>query len=99
MKQARLLQILLSPHNSEKANEAAEKRKQFVFRVVTDAQKPEIKQAVEWLFKVKVQHVQVVNVKGKRKQFGRLRGKRADWKKAYVCLQEGYDINFGIENF
>lgn len=99
MKQARLLQILLAPHSSEKANRVAERNRQFVFRVASDAQKPEIKEAVEWLFKVKVQHVQVVNVKGKRKQFGRVRGKRSDWKKAYVRLQAGFDINFGVENF
>jgi len=94
---ARLMQVLLSPKVSEKTIRQADAHRQFVFRVVNNANKQEIKQAVEMLFDVKVSNVQTVNVKGKSKTFGRIAGKRADWKKAYVSLQEGYDINFGTE--
>lgn len=94
MNKARLMQILLAPHNSEKANRVAEKYRQYVFKVVKDSTKDEVKQAVEFLFNVKVESVQMVNVKGKRKSFGRIRGKRANWKKTYVRLQEGFDIVF-----
>ena len=62
--------------------------------MLPDARKPEIKQAVELMFKVEVESVQVMNVKGKRKGFGRVRGKRSDWKKAYVSLKPGHDIDF-----
>ncbi len=95
--QARLMQVLLSPRVSEKALMQADKHRQFVFKVASDATKQEIKQAVELLFEVKVDGVQTIKVKGKSKAFGRMQGKRSDWKKAYVCLQEGYDINFGVE--
>ena len=94
MNQARLMQVLQTPHVSEKAIRVADNYRQFVFKVVPDATKLEIKQAVEFLFHVKVKSVQVTNVKGKQKNFGRIRGKRSNWKKAYVGLQEGYDINF-----
>lgn len=94
MNQARLMQILRMPHVSEKAIRVADNNRQFVFKVLPDANKLEIKQAVEFLFNVKVKSVQITNVKGKQKNFGRIRGKRSDWKKAYVGLQEGYDINF-----
>jgi large subunit ribosomal protein L23 len=97
MSQARLMKILLAPHQSEKADNAAEQRNQVVFKVVNDATKQEIKQAVELLFEVKVESVQTLNVKGKQKTFGRIRGKRSNWKKAYVGLADGFDINFGIE--
>jgi large subunit ribosomal protein L23 len=98
MMRARLLQIILGPHISEKALRVADRQRQFVFKVAKTATKPEIKAAVEHLFEVKVQGVRVVNVKGKRKQFGRRSGKRTDWKKAYVGLLPGYDINFRSES-
>ena len=92
--QERLLQVLLAPQVSEKATYIADKHEQVVFRVVNDATKPEIKAAVELLFKVEVNSVQVANVKGKSKRFGRFMGQRKGWKKAYVCLKAGQEINF-----
>ncbi len=92
--QIRLMQILLAPHVSEKAVRITEKNNQYVFKVLPDATKLEIKQAVELLFKVEVENVQVVNTKGKNKRFGRFEGKRSDWKKAYIGLKAGFDINF-----
>jgi len=94
MNQERLMNILLSPHVSEKSTTVADANRQFVFRVVSDARKPEIKRAVELMFKVEVDRVQVINVKGKRKTFGRIPGRRPNWKKAYVCLKPGFDIDF-----
>ena len=94
MNQARLMQILLAPLESEKANRLADREnsRQYIFKVLSNANKIEVKAAIEFLFEVKVKNVQTVNVKGKTKNFGRTRGKRSDWKKAYVCLEEGYDI-------
>jgi len=92
--EARLMQVLLAPQISEKATYIADKHEQVVFRVVSDASKPEIKAAVELLFKVEVDSVQVANVKGKEKRFGRNMGRRKDWKKAFVCLKPGQEINF-----
>lgn len=97
MSEARLLQVLIAPHVSEKATNLNEKHNQVVFRVVPDANKQEVKQAIELLFSVKVDAVTMVNVKGKRKNFGRTRGKRSDWKKAYVTLQDGHDIELMAE--
>ena len=94
MNRERLMTILLSPHVSEKSTLAADKHRQFVFRVRGDATKPEIKKAVELMFKVEVEAVQALNVKGKRKTFGRVRGYRSGWKKAYVRLKPGHDIDF-----
>ena len=94
MSEERLMKLLLSPHVSEKSTRIADKTRQFVFKVVPDATKPEIKQAVELMFKVEVEGVQVVNVAGKRKRFGRMAGRRPDWKKAYVRLKPGHDIDF-----
>lgn len=94
MNQERLLKVLLSPHVTSKAHEAADRTSYIVFKVATDATKIEIKQAVELLFEVKVKTVRTVNVKGKARRFGRIEGKTKDWKKAYVRLQEGHDINF-----
>jgi len=91
--EARLLQIIEAPVVSEKGTFVADKFEQVIFRVVPDATKPEIKAAVEHLFKVQVESVQVVNVKGKLKRSGRFAGKRKDWKKAYVCLKPGQEIN------
>ena len=92
--QERLLQILLGPHVSEKTNRLAERHNQVVFKVLPDASKPEIKGAVETLFNVKVKGVTVLNVKGKRKRFGASYGRRSDWKKAYVSLEAGHEIDF-----
>jgi large subunit ribosomal protein L23 len=94
MNQERLLQVLLAPQISEKATWVAEKNEQVIFRVATDATKPEVKAAVELLFKVQVESVQVANVKGKQKRFGRFNGRRKGWKKAFVCLKPGQEINF-----
>ena len=93
----RLTQVLLAPVVSEKSTFVADKNEQVVFRVVADATKPEIKAAVESLFKVEVETVQVVNVKGKEKRFGRFMGRRRHWKKAYVCLKAGQEINFAAQ--
>jgi large subunit ribosomal protein L23 len=90
----RLLNILLAPQISEKATYVAEKNEQVIFRVVNDATKPEVKAAVEKLFNVTVDSVNISNVKGKQKRFGRSIGRRQDWKKAYVCLAAGQEINF-----
>jgi large subunit ribosomal protein L23 len=92
--QERLMQVILAPQISEKSTMMADKHEQVAFRVVTDATKPEIKAAVELLFKVEVDSVQVVNVKGKEKRFGRVMGRRKDWKKAYVALKPGQEISF-----
>lgn len=94
MNQERLLQVLLAPQISEKATYLADKHEQVIFRVATDATKPEIKAAVELLFKVDVESVQVSNVKGKVKRFRGAVGRRKGWKKAYVCLKAGQEINF-----
>ncbi len=92
-REARLLQIIDAPLISEKSTFIADKFQQVAFRVTVDATKPEIKAAVEQLFKVEVETVQVVNVKGKVKRSGRFSGKRKDWKKAYVSLKPGQEIN------
>lgn len=90
----RLLKVVLGPHVSEKSTMAAESNNTVVFKVVKDANKEEIKQAVEKLFEVEVNSVRTVNVKGKTKRHGSSFGKRKDWKKAYVILKEGQDIDF-----
>ncbi len=94
MNQQRLMQVLLAPQISEKATYVADKNEQVIFRVVSDATKPEVKAAVELLFKVSVESVQIANVKGKQKRFGRNMGARKNWKKAYVSLKPGQEINF-----
>ena len=94
MNQQRLMQVLLAPQISEKATHVADKHEQVVFRVASDATKPEVKAAVELLFKVTVKSVQIAVVKGKQKKFGRFMGSRNNWKKAYVCLNAGQEINF-----
>ncbi len=95
MNQERMLSIILGPHVSEKSSTIAETNNQVTFKVIGDATKPEIKQAVESLFKVQVKDVQVLNVKGKTKRTarGKLRS-RGDWKKAYVRLEQGQQIDF-----
>jgi large subunit ribosomal protein L23 len=90
----KLMTVLIGPHLSEKSSRLAERLKQFVFKVRRDADKGEIKRAVELMFDVKVTAVQVVNAMGKSKRFGRSPGRRQDWKKAYVTLAEGQDIDF-----
>lgn len=89
----RLMTVLLGPHVSEKSTIAGENN-QVVFKVRSDATKREIRQAVEKLFEVKVENVTVANVKGKEKRFSQTRGRRSDWKKAYVRLAPGSDIEF-----
>ena len=93
----RLMQVLVAPIVSEKATAVAEKNNQVLFKVLQDATKPEIKAAVELLFKVEVDKVSVVNVKGKTKRFGRSVGRRDNIRKAYVCLKPGQELNFSGE--
>lgn len=93
MNQERLMKVLLSPHVSEKTTRAGETANQYVFKVLPDATKPEVKKAVETLFKVNVQAVQIAVLKGKTKRFGQTHGRRSDWKKAYVRLAEGQEID------
>ena len=92
----RLMTLLLAPVVSEKGTYIADKYEQVIFRVVQDATKPEIKAAVELLFKTKVDSVTVSRVKGKKKRFGRFIGRRNNWKKAYVRLAAGQEINFAV---
>jgi large subunit ribosomal protein L23 len=93
----RLMKVLLAPVISEKATFVAEKNEQVVFRVAPDATKPEIKAAVEMLFKVQVESVQVANRQGKQKRSGRFVGRRNHTRQAYVCLKPGQEINFTEE--
>lgn len=93
MNQERIFKVLLAPQVSEKATLVADRNNQFIFKVAKDATKPEIRKAVEQLWSVKVKSVQTLVVKGKSKRFGRNMGKRSDWKKAYVSLEAGHDID------
>ena len=93
----RLMTLLLSPVVSEKGTFVADKHNQAVFRVQQNATKPEVKAAVELMFKVSVESVQIANVKGKQKRLGRFAGRRRGWKKAYVSLKPGQEINFATE--
>ena len=94
MNMERLHQVIRRPIISEKSTSVAESSQQVVFEVLTDATKSEIKTAVESLFEVSVERVQVINVRGKIKRFGKTPGKRVNWKKAYVRLAKGDDIDF-----
>ncbi len=94
MSNNRLMQVLLAPRVTEKTTRVGEQSNQYVFRVVTDAVKTEVRDAVELLFGVNVESVRIVNVKGKSKAFRNRQGKRSDWKKAYVRVQEGQAIDF-----
>jgi large subunit ribosomal protein L23 len=94
MNQEHIMKVLISPVVSKKSTRLADQNRQFVFKVVKDASKPEVRKAVELMFDVKVDAVQIANVNGKIKRFGGKLGKRADWKKAFVTLAEGHDINF-----
>ena len=96
MNQERLLKVLVAPVISEKSTMVAEKLNQACFVVVPDANKAEVK-AVELLFKVQVKSVQILNLNGKQKRFGRFMGKRNDVRKAYVTLAQGQEINFAQE--
>jgi large subunit ribosomal protein L23 len=97
MSQEKLMNVLLGPHVSEKSARIAETANQFVFRVRRDATSGDIKAAVELMFEVKVADVNVVNVGGKQKRFGARLGWRGDWKKAYVRLAPGSEINLAGE--
>jgi large subunit ribosomal protein L23 len=94
MNQERIFKVILGPHLSEKTSRISEQNNQVTFKVLSDASKPEIKEAVEKLFKVQVRDVQILNVKGKSKRTarGKLRS-RSDWKKAYVRLEQGQEID------
>ena len=94
MEKDRLYQIIVAPIVSEKSTRIADANRQVVFNVLRDASKSEIKRAVEMAFEVEVERVQVSNVHGKTKRFGRVPGTRKNWKKAYVKLKEGHDIDF-----
>lgn len=94
MNNERVMKVLLAPHVSEKSTIVADQNRQFVFQVMRDASKSEIKQAVEHLFNVEVQAVRVCNAKGKLKRFGQLFGRRNHSKKAYVTLKPGFDIEY-----
>ena len=89
----KLMQVLLGPHVSEKAARVSESGNQFVFRVRGDATRSDVKQAVELMFEVKVDAVQVLNQRGKARRFGALQGKRSGFKKAYVRLAAGQTID------
>ncbi len=93
-KQDRLMTVLLGPIVSEKSTTIAEKNNQVAFNVLQDATKAEVKAAVESLFSVQVQSVNMINIKGKQKRFGRFMGRRNNVRKAYVCLKPGQEINF-----
>lgn len=90
----RLYNIIKSPHVSDKAYMVADTNSQIVFKVIKDANKTDIKKAVELMFDVKVEKVSTLNMPGKRRRFGKIEGKTSSWKKAYVTLKEGHDINF-----
>mgnify|MGYP003332561243 FL=1 len=96
MNQERLFKVLLGPHITEKAASASGSATQVAFKVATDASKLEVKKAVEKLFEVKVDAVRVINVKGKTRRTRTGVGKRSDWKKAYVRLADGQEIDFSV---
>ena len=94
MNKERVMKVLLAPHISEKSTVVADQNRQFIFKVLKDASKAEVKQAVEHLFNVEVQAVRVCNAKGKVKRFGQMLGRRGGSKKAYVTLKPGFDIDY-----
>jgi len=95
--ESRLARVLVEPIVSEKATSVAEKHNQVLFKVLRDATKPEIKAAVELMFKVEVDAVRTINQRGKEKKFGRSIGRRDHIKKAYVSLKKGHELNFSGE--
>ena len=98
MRADHIFQVLLSPHVTEKTSMAGHAYRQFVFKVAKRSNKAEIKKAVESLFNVVVRSVRTVNVKGKTVRFGQTMGKHGDWKKAYITLAEGHDIDLSDQN-
>ena len=96
MNQERLFKVLLGPHITEKSAMSQGAATQVVFKIANNASKLEVKKAVEQLFEVKVEGVRLVNVKGKTRRTKTGLGKRSDWKKAYVRLAEGQDIDFSV---
>ena len=94
MNREQLMNVLISPHVTEKTSLAMQNNNQYTFRVRRDATKPDIKKAVELMFEVNVAGVQVVNEPGKTRRFGRTVGRTQDWKKAYVSLAEGQTIDY-----
>ena len=94
MSSERLMSVLISPHVTEKTSLAMQEGNQYVFRVRRDATKTDVRKAVELMFEVKVQKVQVLNEPGKRRRFGRITGRTQDWKKAYVRLAQGQTIDY-----
>lgn len=97
IEQERLLKVIIGPYVSEKATFLGEKNNQSMFKVATNATKKEIKAAIEMLWKnqkIEVESVQTINVKGKKKRFGRFFGKRSDWKKAIVNIKKGQELDF-----
>jgi large subunit ribosomal protein L23 len=94
VQQTRLMKVLIAPIISEKSTQTADQSTQIAFKVEKSANKLDIKKAVELMFEVEVDKVRVLNVKGKVKRFGRTLGKRSDWKKAYVKLKPGQDLDF-----
>ena len=97
MNREQLMSVLIAPHVTEKTSLAMQNNNSYAFRVLRESTKPEVKAAVEMLFKVEVDSVQIANVKGKPKRFGAYAGRRRNWKKAYVCLKPGQEINFAQE--
>ena len=95
--EGRLMQVLVAPIVSEKATHVADKTNAVTFKVLQDATKPEIKAAVELMFKVEVKGISVVNIKGKTKRFGKSTGRRDHVRKAYVTLKPGQELNLNGE--
>ena len=98
MNQERVYQVIRAPHISEKGTVLAEEARQHIFKVASDATKSEVKEAIETIFKVKVDKVRILNMKGKSKRFGGRMGKRSDLRKAYVTLMPENDIDFAGSN-
>ncbi len=96
MKQQDLSNVILAPIVSEKSTLLTEQENKFVFKVKKNANKKNIKKAIEQMFDVKVEYVHVLNVKGKTKRFGRFIGSRSSWKKAYIKLEPGYNIDLAV---
>lgn len=94
MREERLMKVLRAPHVSEKASISLEKHNTIVLKIAKDATKTEIKDAVKKMFEVEVDRVRTLNVKGKVKRHGQRIGRRSDWKKAYVTLKEGQNLDF-----
>jgi large subunit ribosomal protein L23 len=94
MNREQLMNVLIAPHVTEKTSLAMQNNNQYTFRVKRNANKTDIKQAVELMFEVKVKGVQIVNEPGKTRRFGRLQGRTQDWKKAYVSLVQGQTIDY-----